>query len=78
MMLLTDWAFWLAGPVDKLALSVPESVQIDRPWLSGFVDLAVIGGGVGLAGAWLAVSSADIKPRKYRSNRKLKAKNQSR
>ncbi|MDC1211094.1 permease-like cell division protein FtsX [Porticoccaceae bacterium] len=63
--LLTALGFWLAGPVDKLALLYRSQFSITGLGLGGVATLLLIGGTVGLIGAWLAVGQhlRKIKPR---------------
>jgi cell division transport system permease protein len=63
--LLTTLGFWLAGPVDKLALLYRSQFSITGLGLGGVATLLLIGGTVGLIGAWLAVGQhlRKIKPR---------------
>ena len=63
--LLTALGFWLAGPVDKLALLYQSQFSITGLGVGGVVTLLLIGGTVGLIGAWLAVGQhlRNIQPR---------------
>jgi cell division transport system permease protein len=63
--LLTGLGFWLAGPVTKIALLYQSQFSISGLGFSGFVTLLLIGGSVGLIGAWLAVGQhlRNIQPR---------------
>jgi cell division transport system permease protein len=63
--LLTGLGLWLAGPVNKLALLYQSQFSITGLGVSGFVALLLIGGTIGLIGAWLAVGQhlRNIKPR---------------
>ena len=62
---LTGLSFWLAGPVNNLALLYQSQFSISGLGFSGFLVLLLIGGGVGLIGAWLAVGQhlRNIQPR---------------
>jgi len=62
--LLTSLGFWLDGPVDKLAGLYQSQYSISGLGFGGFVMLLLIGGSVGLIGAWLAVGQhlRNIKP----------------
>jgi cell division transport system permease protein len=62
---LTGLGFWLAGPVDTLALLYQSQFSITGLGFGGFVALLLIGGNVGLIGAWLAVGQhlRNIQPR---------------
>ena len=64
-MMLTALRFWLAGPVDKLALLYQSQFSITGLGLGGVMTLLLIGGTIGLIGAWLAVGQhlRNIKPR---------------
>ena len=63
--LLTALGFWLAGPVDQLALLYQSQFSITGLGVGGVVTLLLIGGTVGLIGAWLAVGQhlRNIQPR---------------
>jgi cell division transport system permease protein len=63
--LLTALGFWLAGPVDKLALLYQSQFSITGLGVGGVVTLLLIGGTIGLIGAWLAVGQhlRNIQPR---------------
>jgi len=63
--ILTGLGFWLAGPVDTLALLYQSQFSITGLGFGGFVALLLIGGSVGLIGAWLAVGQhlRNIQPR---------------
>ncbi len=63
--LLTALGFWLAGPVDKLALLYQSQFSITGLGVGGVITLLLIGGTIGLIGAWLAVGQhlRNIKPR---------------
>jgi len=62
--MLTVLGFWLAGPVDKLAGLYQSQFRVTGLGFGGFISLLLIGGAVGLAGAWLAVGQhlRNIKP----------------
>ena len=64
-LMLTALRFWLAGPVDKLALLYQSQFSITGLGLGGVITLLLIGGTIGLIGAWLAVGQhlRNIKPR---------------
>ena len=63
--MLTALGFWLAGPVDKLALLYQSQFSITGLGVGGVITLLMIGGTIGLIGAWLAVGQhlRNIKPR---------------
>ena len=63
--MLTALEFWLAGPVDKLALLYQSQFSITGLGVGGVITLLLIGGTIGLIGAWLAVGQhlRNIKPR---------------
>lgn len=64
--LLVSLSLWfLAAPVDELAALYQSEFKLRGLGLMGALNLLVLGGLLGLAGAWLAVSRhlADIQPR---------------
>ena len=64
--LLVSIALWfLSVPVDQLARLYSSSFNLRGPGLIGALNVVLLGGALGLAGAWLAVSRhlSDIEPR---------------
>lgn len=64
--LLVSVAMWfLSVPVDQLARLYGSSFSLRGPGLIGALNVVLLGGALGLAGAWLAVSRhlSDIEPR---------------
>jgi cell division transport system permease protein len=64
--LLVSGALWyLDGPVTELAALYHSDFSLGGLGLMGALNLVLLGGGLGLAGAWLAVTRhlADIEPR---------------
>ncbi len=64
--LLVSVAMWfLSVPVDQLARLYSSSFSLRGPGLIGALNVVLLGGALGLAGAWLAVSRhlSDIEPR---------------
>ena len=64
--LLVSVALWfLSVPVDQLARLYGSSFNLRGPGVIGALNVVLLGGALGLAGAWLAVSRhlSDIEPR---------------
>ena len=55
-MLVALFLWFLREPVDSLALLYGSDFRLHGPGLMGALDLVVLGGCLGLAGAWLAVA----------------------
>jgi len=64
-LMLIGLGFWLEPSVNDLASLYQSQFRLSGLGVSGFIALLAIGGGVGLAGAWISVSQhmRDIKPR---------------
>ena len=63
-LLVALFLWFLREPVDSLALLYDSDFRLQGPGLMGALDLVVLGGCLGLAGAWLAVTRhlASIEP----------------
>ena len=55
-LLVTGALWYLAGPVGRLAASYDSDFRLAGPGFMGVLELILVGGLAGLAGAWLAVA----------------------